>query len=196
MVLSFSTTANAHYLYLEPQGDITADIGDMLSVGVYLYAEDNDKIYGWGVSQMYDPTELTLSGYSFGSSTIGAMGSVLYTPAEDYFGENYVYLSRYDWSFKGLTVTAGTSYLLYTATYIYNGGAFDGLDAWLDLTYGEENFMDLNSGFYKPEADPTAILMVANSSGADYGAVPIPGALWLLGSGMLAITGFKKSRKR
>ncbi|MGD9504759.1 MAG: VPLPA-CTERM sorting domain-containing protein [Syntrophobacteraceae bacterium] len=195
-VLFLSAPANAYYVYLEPQGDITVGVGDQITVGVYLYAEENDTIYGWGVSQVFDSTELTLDSYSFASSTIGAIGSVLYTPAENYFGDDYIFLSRYDWSFKGLTVTADTSYLLYTVTYTYNGGTFDGLDVWLDLAYGVDNFISADSNFYEPHPDATTALMVVNSSGADYGAVPIPGALWLLGSGLAAITGYRKSRKR
>lgn len=165
-LLLLAHPANAHYMHFKPQGETETAVGSTVTVGVYLHAETDDIIYGWGVSQVFDSTELTRVNYAFGGSILGSLGSALYIPVEDYFGANYTYLSRYDWSFAGVPVVAGTDYLLFTVTYTYNGGALDGNDVWFDWNIGEDVFWDFDSGFCDI-ASPTQ--MATQGRGPDYG---------------------------
>jgi hypothetical protein len=167
-LLLLAGPAHAHYMHLEPQGETKTAVGSTVTVSIYLHAEADDMIYGWGVSQIFDSTELTRVSYAFGESTVGSMGSALYTPIEDYFGSNYTYLSRYDWSFAGVPITAGTDYLLFTIKYTYNGGALDGDDAWFNWNIGEDVFWDFDSGFIDALSNTP---MAVKGGGPDYGPV-------------------------
>ena len=182
------TPAQAHYVYLEPQDQVSATVGEELTVAAYLHADTNDKIYGWGFSEVFDTTELSRLSFAWGSSAVGNQGVDAYTPVEDYWDVNFTFLSRL--ILTGVALTAGSDYQLFTVTYSFMGGAFNGSDAWIDWKLGEDVFWDFDSGYVNS--------LPIQGSGPDYGsnAVPIPGAVWLLGSGVVALVGLKRRASR
>lgn len=184
------TPARAHYVYLQPQGSIYTTTGETLTVHAYLYAEIEDIIYGWSFIQAFDTTELERTSVNLVStpSTVGALGSSQYQLA----GSDFTALARYDWSFAGIALDAGESYELFSVTYSFKTGALDGSgDVWLDWSKGSVDvyFWDLDSVPANVDYLPPIV-----GTGPDYGsnAVPIPGAVWLFGSGLVALVGLKR----
>ena len=188
------TQAQAHYVYLEPSLQIPANVGERVTVAAYLYATESDIIYGWGLSQTFDTTELSRYSYAWGSSELGSFGSVMYSSPVT--KENYTYYARYDYQvndegdFIGFALTSGTKYELFKVTYTFNGGAFDGEDVWIQWPSGPPYSPDV---FFDFDSDYVRTLPI-QGTGPDYGsnAVPIPGAVWLLGSGLVALVGLKR----
>ncbi len=178
-----ATQAGAHYVYLQPQGDITPAVGEVVTVGAYLHIESADTVFGWGFSQVFDTDELTRVDGSFvyGNNAVGSIGTVDYEHERD----GFTFLARYDWAFKGVDVATNTDYLLYSVSYTFNGGNFGADDVWLDWTVGEDVFFEFNEYVTSLPVD---------GRGPDYGsnAVPIPGAIWLLGSGLVALVGLNR----
>ena len=156
----------AHSLYLQPQDAIQATPGQQVTVGVYLHAETDDRIYGWGLAQVFDDTELTRVDVAWGSNSVGSLGEELYSPVENYWASTYTFLSRYDMSFQGIALAAGSDYLLFTVTYTFKSGAFDGNDVWLDWQVGKDVFWDCDSGYVN--------ILPNQGSGPDYGTTPKP----------------------
>lgn len=181
--------APAHYVYLQPDGSISATTGDALTVYAYLYAETVDIIYGWAFTQVFDTAELERTSVN-NTSTLGALGSSQHQIA----GSDFTSLARYDYSFTGLPLEESTSYELFSVTYSFKSGAIDGYsDIWLDWTKGSIDVYYWDFESIDPDVFPT-YLPRNEGTGPDYGsnAVPIPGAVWLFGSGLLALVGLKR----
>ncbi len=162
--------AAAHYVYLQPQGNMSVTVGDRLNIGVYLHMENDDVIYGWGFSQVFDAVELSrLShGFAYGENPVGSIGTVDYEHERD----GFTYLARYDWSFKGYRVSAGDDYLLYSVTYVFNGGPMDGPDVWFDWNVGEDVFFEFET---PPEGIGYVNTLPIQGAGPDFhGHTPKP----------------------
>ncbi len=159
-------SAFAHYLYLQPQGTIQAAPGQQVTVEVHLYAETDDRLYGWGLAQVFDHAELIRAGIAWGPNPVGSLGSELYTPVEDYWGSDFTFLSRYDWSFQGVALSAGSDYLLFSVTYTFTSGTLDGSDVWVDCQVGKDVFWDCDSGYVNT--------LAVQGSGLDFGTTPKP----------------------
>lgn len=187
------TPAHGHYVCLEPQGLITTTAGEALTVAAYLHAESTDLIWGWGFSQVFDSVELSPVSFAWGSSTAGTLGDAYYT--DQVWNDNYVFLTRM--TTGSVALTAGTDYALFSVTYTFNGGAFDGSDVWIDWDLGADVFFGFgpqNNQVYLGPDELNQGYLTIHGSGPDYGsnAVPIPGAVWLLGSGLVALVGLNR----
>lgn len=190
MVFVLSSQAQASLIYLGTTGTIgSLNVGDTASITVYYTVEGADDIlYGWTEGLVYDSTELTYTGYSLGDNITGTMGSDYNVETGLLEGNSYISVGRYDWSFQGVTIYGGTTYELFTMYFTFNGGTADGSDVWLatiNSTYGVDVGMDLESGY-------TDTSEYHITGGPDYSSVPIPGAVWLLGSGILGLAGVRR----
>ena len=190
MVFVLSSQAQASLIYLSPTGTVgSLNVGDTVSITAYYTVEGaDDTLYGWTEGLVYDSTELTYTGYTLGNNITGTMGTNYNVETGLVEGNPYRSVGRYDWSFQGVTINGGTTYELFTMYFTFNGGTADGIDVWLatiNNAYGVDVGMDLESGY-----TDTSRYHVAG--GPDYSSVPIPGAVWLLGSGMFSLVGLRR----
>ena len=191
LMLLQASGAMAHYVWLDPSGQISEASGNSVSVDVYLHAEELDTIYGWGLNVGFDDTvELNYQSYTYGAKTSDAHSA---DEGQGYdagtsllvSGESVVQAGRYDWNFNGDELAAGDDYLLFTVNFTFVGGVWDGDDVWVEWGHPipGESYFDMESAFY----DTMTV-----HDGPDYAAVPIPTAAWLLGSGLLGLIGARR----
>lgn len=206
--LILSGPASAHYLYFDVFGPQTATPGGTVSVSVYLHAETADTLYSWGSSMGFDDTavdggELTFEDIVFGETVLVPW----FTPfvetgtSAKYDGESVIVdieRNSPDW-ITGEDLSAGDNFLLYTAFFTFDGGVWDGEDIWLEWDPVKDGF-DFDSDFYASldvYTDSTGTTLLGDN-GPDYGPgggeVPIPGAVWLLGSGLLGLAGLRRKK--
>ena len=184
----------AHYVWMDPGDLTTATIGDTVSIDVYLHATENDGLLMWSVSLGFDDAnvdggELTYESITYNPDTVlGAndlpieysMGT-----SETYAGESLILnvsrssYTETDW------LTADQDWLLFTATFIYQGGIWDGEDVWIEY----DEYMD---GLCFDNTWTVDYLDVQGTP--DYAAAPVPAAVWLLGSGVLALAGIRRKK--
>jgi len=208
---AISGTASAHFLWMDPIGSQNGyNPGDALSVDVFLHAEIDDGLHAWSLSLGFDDTaidggELTFNNIVYGTSELNltpadpdawyeAGGSVKQS------GESVIRdIAR--WDLLGFmtpeTLTDGQDFLLFTANFTYNGGLLDGEDVWLE-DIGPDGW-DFDSGqfhFLEVYTDNTGTQLL-DDNGPDVGApVPVPAAIWLMGSGLVGLIGIRKRRTR
>ena len=214
MVLAFGLLisagpASAHYLWMDPIGqqDLLSP-GDAVGIDVYLHAEENDNLHGWSLSVGFDDTavdggELTWNNIVFGPSDL--TNDPMYHTyeiglSEKHIGESWVCnIAR--WSVLGFmppeVIEDGEDFLLFTANFTYNGGAWDGLeDIWLEDDGGIDGWDFDNAGaIHELEiyTDNTKTTLLGNG-GPDFAAVPIPGAIFLLVPAFLGMIGLRRKK--
>jgi len=193
---------SAAYLWFEPTGEIQLTPGEQVGVSVYFHALKDIQFYGFGLNIGFDDSaiggkELTYVDFEYGPEVLSHLGTdegVGYLPGEatnsGHEGESLFHGDRYDWSFEGFSVPAGTDLLLYTVYFTFNGGSWDGEDIWVEWhkPVPNESYFDVDV-----EGQPTYIDELNIQGGTpDFAAVPIPAALWLLGSGLLGLIGIRR----
>ncbi len=187
--------AQAHYIWFDPSGQATAAPGETVSVDIYMHADTDDIIYGWGLNMGFDDAltnngELEYVSFTYGEKTLAAhqadeAGGYLAGTSLLSAGDSVVHAGRYDWNFEGDALATGEDYLLFSIDFAYGDGELNGDDIWVEWAhtppYG--SYFDLETGYTQD---------VAVQAGPDYSPVPIPGAALLLGSGLLGLIGIRR----
>jgi len=173
-----------------------------VGVSVYFHAVKNIQFYGFGLNIGFDDSaiggnELTYVDFEYGpevSSYLATDEAVGYIQEaatnEGHEGESLFHAGRYDWDFKVFSVPAGTDLLLYTVNFTFDGGSWDGEDVWVEWhkPYPNESYFDVDV-----ENNPIYIDELNVQGGTpDFAAVPIPAAVWLLGSGLVGLIGIRR----
>ncbi len=205
------TPVSAHFLWMDPIGIQGANVGDQVSVSVYLHAEQDDELHGWSVSLGFDDTLVDGGELTFLSLTYGAT-DMLFSPYdpnayyEEGASQKYSVESAIrrisKWSLLGYgphqDISEGDDFLLFTATFQFNGGDFDGEDVWIEQ-FPEEGWDFENAGALLSldiYTDNTKSLLLGDG-GPDYGSnVPLPAAAYLMGSGLVALVGIRRKRRK
>ena len=203
LCLFFSSSAFAHYLWMDPinqQGPSAP--GTSISIDVYLHAEINDAMNLWSIELGFDDTnvdsaELTYDEIIYGTTIIGpGFGETYHVGSSlKYSGESIIWDIGRDGVTAYESLFAGQDFLLFTAKLTFDGGTWDAKeDVWLEFEQGIDGFAFTEEGFCHTldiYTDNTKTTLLGDN-GPDFAAVPIPAAIWLLGSGLLGLIGIRR----
>ena len=143
LLLAAAAPASAHYLWLDPVGEISATPGDTISVDAYLHFETDDVLQMWGLTLGFDDAAvdgagLTYQSITYGSTILGSgFSSAAYSSgtSSKHAGESEITgVSRF--GFPGQPAegrSAGDDFLLFTAYFTFNGDVWDGEDVWIEF---------------------------------------------------------------
>ena len=185
-----SAEAFTSYIEIRPVGQHEVDAGDPFNVDIYLVGDGTETLFTYGFDIGFDATELTYvdavelwPAPPYVPPTTGYMDLTLL----EYFDE-----TKTVGAFDGMTLPFGAPGKLIddihlgTIEFIVNDPVklFDGDDdVWVHYRAGMGVTID-------------NVIVFPESTGPSVGAVPIPGALWLLGSGLLGMIGIRRHRRK
>ncbi|MBI4776479.1 MAG: hypothetical protein HY788_20270 [Deltaproteobacteria bacterium] len=183
-MLIFLPNAQAAFLSVSPVGSFDAVAAGATSItyDVFFNVEGGESFtFGsWDFVMQYDTAELDnwatsyLLAGTISEVTLGSLNNLFFslTPATD------------------VTFGSAGAYLLTSLTFDILAPVqfFDGIADFSVLS----QIGDLFTGFTTAQGD---FYQYDGAAGADVGTVPIPGAVWLLGSGILGLLGLNRGRR-
>lgn len=177
-----SQTAEAISLEFVPDTQ-TVDIGDPVTVDVFASNPGGTLIGAYDFFVTYEPDVLTLNNVVFGSVLGGPLDSFQDDSESPTGTVNVSELS----SVTDLTPlqSGNVNVLLFSMT-------FDTDRLGTSTLTFSENILGVAGGFLGDE-NGQAIMLDSVGTGS-INVVPVPGAIWLMGSGLLALYGFKNRR--
>lgn len=173
--------ARAAFLSVSPTGSFDAQAATSITYDLFFNVEaaESFSFIGWDLDLQYDTAELA----NWAPSNVLA-GSILPTLAPDTLNFNFFSLSP----LTDVNLTSPGAYQLASLT-------FDILSP-VQLFDGQADFSVLSQiGTDKGFASLTGLTQLGGAAGADVGAVPVPGAVWLLGSGLAGLLGMRRKKK-
>jgi hypothetical protein len=179
VVMASSARASAYYDIVPNLPDpYPVNTGDPFSVSIYIKGDGNSSYNNYTFDVAWDASELSLG-------SVDPLSAEEYWPAgwTDGFGGSLSYnasegtIENFDgYSFTIPLVPDSNGTLLGTIDFTVLTPVGDGQDdVWVHYRTGQGPVLD--------------------SHGPDLAAVPIPGAIWLFGSGLLGLMGVRRRRK-
>ena len=198
--LFLASAAGAATISVGPTGNYGMFPGDTVNFDVYFTADaDGDVLSGATLSLGYDAVELNFLSYDtpLGWEEIFGLVQDVTLGSGSYLAN---YNQNYPWGGNPIDVGADQSISLGTFTFEATGDLIaDGLhDLWIvdavtvpDATapQGERTYfstISFNNSFGEPALD------MLTAQGADVAPVPVPAAVWLLGSGLFGLIGIRR----
>jgi hypothetical protein len=191
VIFSLAASAGAATISVTPTGTYLMAPGESVSFDVLFTADsDGDTLTGATLSMGYDAAELDFISYAtplgwdemFGP--MGDTGSVLYN-----------YNQNYPWTGGPLDVGANESVSIGTFTFEATAGLVEDTlsDLWVvdDVEVGGLTYSSIIS--YNDSFGEYASTMLT-AQGADVAPVPVPAAVWLLGSGLIGLVGLRRKQ--
>jgi len=204
LVFAVCGSAQAHFMWMDPIGEQLSTPGDRVDVNVWLHATQDDQLYLWALDLGFDQTELSDWEIAYGSTNLilNPMAPLTEDDSNKYEGKRAIYDVSAGFGLPDFKqrdeLTAGEDHLLFTAFFNFNGGTWDGEDIWVEMRQGMGFGFD-NAGWIDQDhmlvyTDNTGSELLGDN-GPDYAPVPIPAAVWLLGSGLLGLIGIRRKVK-
>lgn len=183
--MAFLPTAHAAYFSVTPAGSYDALSTPLSSIGYFVFfnleAGENYSFISWDIGMEYDTSELGdwSANYVFGGTieetSPGMLENIHLSPTPS----------------TDVTFASEGSYLMAWLIFdILNPiQPFDGQPDFSVVSQVGDLFFGFGTSDFQ-------ILQFEGAAGADVGSpVPIPGAVWLLGSGLLGLIGLKRKKK-
>lgn len=191
LVLGAASSAPAYISYIDirPGGQHEVQAGDPFNVDVYLVGDGTEVLFTYGFDIGFDASELTyVNATEFWPQPpyVGNTTGYMDLTALEYFDE-----TKTVGAFDGCPLPFGAPGKLIdeihlgTIEFTVNDPVklFDGEDdVWVHYRTGMGVTID-------------SVIVFPESTGPSVGAVPIPAAAWLLGSGLLGLIGIRRHRK-
>ncbi len=139
----------AHFLWMQPVGSRgPLENGETFEAKVYLHAEHDDELHAWGLTLGFDDTQADGDELTFEYLTYGPT-EMLYYPFDPNAWYEQKGSRKYPeadagairhigkWSLLGYgphqDISEGEDFLLFTATFQYDGGLANGEDVWIEF---------------------------------------------------------------
>lgn len=193
MALGISSVANAAYFNIDFYDYDTAyvknvyDTNIILELGQWVYAD----IYVSGLPPEGEGTVGMGFDLTFDASNLEAAGLVIASPFMDTGKSGIIpgHVLAEAWVVPPGSDVGGDDILLATFALHCTGISVDELELWLNDLDGSAQWVLKDGSVLDGELFPTHIATVNN-------VVPIPGAVWLLGSGLFGLVGIGFRRKK
>ncbi len=208
LFLWVSAPVSAHFLYMDVTGEQTALAGEQIGAEVYLHVTEDDGLSFYSLNMGFDDSALNGSELIYVSVDYGDDGMIPFVYSTDYIagesakypGESLIQYIGRDTPRGGstLSIYEDENILLFTAYFTYTGGEWDGEDLWIEWDSSMSAFA-FDSMYYSSldvYTDSTGTALLADN-GPDYrtASVPLPGAVWLLGSGLAGILNIYRKKR-
>jgi hypothetical protein len=189
-VFSFSSEADAAFYTITPQDSIlVTSVVETVTFDLDLTSEITDDpltYIAFDFDFTYDSNELT-----FDSATYGR-GMEEFIHNDDGAG-NLRLVGEVPFGESALPANPGNTYDIASISFTIVGvEVFDGL---ADFELVSQTETQENRGLFESQFDPP--IRLGGAQGGDIGApVPLPGALWFLGSALIGLVGFRRKTKK
>ncbi len=210
LLLVAAAPASAHYVWMDPIGQQAVSSGEQVTVDFYAHAAWDDAIPFYDINVGFD--DAALDGFELEyvswsrNAAFGALGLVTPGYAAEasvkHPGESlYKHVSGdVGLNNPSVGVLAGQDQHLASITFTFTGPPdavpdWTGEDVWIEWDEGTWGGVYWDSVGFTPVQDigtsATDSTPLGNN-GPDYAAVPVPAAVWLLGSGLLGLIGIRR----